>query len=79
VYIFPHVSAILTQLVFEHAGAGQGARVVLRDRGDGSVADPGIEKLGVPIVLVVREDARAEPRVCGVDEGARRSGPLGGQ
>jgi hypothetical protein len=74
-----HVSTIVTQLVFEHTGAGQGARVVLRDRGDGAVAAPGIEKLGVPVVLVVREGARAEPGVCGVDEGARRSGPLGGQ
>jgi hypothetical protein len=74
-----HVSAIVTQLVFEYAGAGQGPRVVLRDRGDGVVAAPAVEKLGVPLVLVVREGARAEPRVCGVDEGARRSGPLGGQ
>jgi hypothetical protein len=61
-----HVSAIVTPLIFEHAGAGQGARVVFRDRGDGAVASPDVEKLGIPIVLVVRE-------------GARRSGPLGGQ
>jgi len=74
-----HVSAIVTQLVFEHAGAGQGARVVLRDRGDGAVAAPAVETLGVPVVLVVREGARAEPRICGVDEGAGRSGPLGGR
>ena len=76
---FVHVSAIGTQLVFEHAGAGQGARVIPRDRGAGAVAPPAVEKLGVPVVLVVREDARAESGVCGVDEGARRSGPLGGQ
>ncbi len=57
----------------------QGARVILRDHGDGAVAAPAIKKLNVPVVLVVHEDAQAESGVCGVDEGMGRSGPLGGQ